>query len=84
MLAWTYSKVLYTLQVAKRKLRRSNSCSDLRPNQKSVKVGRMGGRNAVALAEEQVVAGGRVREEMRPVPSQRLVRAVSSTKLFVR
>ena len=44
----------------------------------------MGGRNAVALAEEQVVAGGRVREEMRPVPSQRLVRAVSSTKLFVR
>jgi len=70
--------------VAKRKLRRSNSCSDLRTNQKSIKVGRMGGRNAPALVQEQVGARVRVREEVRPVPSQRLVRAVSSTKLFVR
>ena len=73
------------MQVAKRKLRRSNSCSDLRTNQKSIKVGRLGGRNAPALVEEQVGARSRVREEARPaVPSQRLVRAVSSTKLFVR
>ena len=44
----------------------------------------MGGRNAPALVQEQVGARVRVREEVRPVPSQRLVRAVSSTKLFVR
>jgi len=70
--------------VAKRKLRRSNSCSDLRTNHKSTKVGMLGGRNAPALVEEQVEARGRGREEMRPVSSRRLVRAVSSTKLFVR
>ena len=72
------------MQVAKRKLRRSNSCSDLSTNQKSIKIGRMGGRNAPALVQEQVGARVRVREEVRPVPSQRLARAVSSTKLFVR
>ena len=44
----------------------------------------MGVRNAVALVEEQVGARPRVREEVRPVPSQRLVRTVSRTKLFVR
>jgi len=63
-------------QVAKRKLRRSNSCSDMRTNRKGIKV--LGDRNA--LLEEQVEVRGR--EEMRP--SQRLVRASSSTRLFVR
>ena len=81
---WTSHCMFINLQVAKRKLRRSNSCSDLRTNQKSMKVGMLGGRNAPALVEEQVEARGRGREEMRPVSSQRLVRAVSSTKLFVR
>ena len=68
------------LQVAKRKMRRSNSCSDLGANRKGMKV--VGGRNAPSLLEEQGEARGRGREELRP--SQRLVRAGSSSKLFVR
>ena len=68
------------LQVAKRKMRRSNSCSDLGANRKGMKV--LGGRNAPSLLVEQGEARGRGREELRP--SQRLVRAGSSSKLFVR
>ena len=67
-------------QVSKRKLRRSNSCSDLGTNRKGMKV--LGSRNAPSLLEEQGEGRGRGREEMRP--TQRLVRAGSSTRLFVR
>ena len=74
--------MLFETQVSKRKLRRSNSCSDLRANQR--KVGRLGAsrdnRDMSALVEEHTGA----RERSRPVSSQRLVRAVSSSKLFVR
>ena len=42
----------------------------------------LGGRNAPSMLEEQGEARGRGREELRP--SQRLVRAGSSSKLFVR
>merc|ERR1719494_1758280 len=68
--------------VPTRKHRRSNSCSDLRRFQQETM--RTAGGTVPTVVEEQ--SGSRLRrgEQSRHIPGQRLVRAASSTKLFVR
>ena len=77
-----YRILKWFLQVPTRKHRRSNSCSDLRTFQQ--KTMRTAGGTVPIVVEEQ--SGSRLRrgEQSRHMPGQRLVRAASSTKLFVR